>query len=93
MLKKAQSNVMAKDNNGSERICWVRLRGPACNLFVVAVYVPHDSRVKPSRTDTLSELDAVCSQAKQGDCIVILGDFNVQLNGGVQGCTGAYVCA
>ena len=90
---RAQSKVRAKGNNNSERICWVRLEGPACNLFVVAVYVPHNSRVCPSQQDTLRELDEVCKQAKQGDCIVVLGDFNVQLPGGVQGHTGPHVCA
>ena len=32
---------------GSEgaRVCWVRLSGPACNLFVLAVYMPHRGRV------------------------------------------------
>ena len=93
LSKRAQCKVKAKGNNNSERICWVRIEGPVCNLFVVAVYVPHSSRVSPSQTDTMQELDEVCKQAKQGDCIVVLGDFNAQLPGGIEGHTGAHVCA
>ena len=90
---RAQSKVLDKGNNNSERICWVRLEGPTCNLFVVAVYVPHSSRTEPSQSDTLKELDTVCKQAKKNDCVVVMGDFNAQLPGGLQGATGAHVCA
>ena len=31
LSQRAQSKVMAKGNNNSERICWVRLKGPVCN--------------------------------------------------------------
>ena len=84
---------MAKGNNNSERICWVRLKGPVCNLFVVSVYMPHSCRVKPAQADTLHELDVICKQAKKNDCVIVLGDFNVQLPGNVPKCTGGYVCA
>ena len=90
---RAQQKVLDVGNNNSERICWVRLKGPACNLFVVAVYMPHASRVQPAQADTLNELDMICKQAKPGDCLVVMGDFNVQLPKNVQGCTGKYVCA
>ena len=90
---RAQKKFMGSGNNGSERICWVRLRGPACNLFIVAVYMPHSKRVQPAMADTLRELDTICKQAKQGDCIVILGDFNVQLPANKQSSTGNFVCA
>ena len=90
---RAQQKVLGTGNNGSERICWVRLKGPVCNLFIVAVYMPHSSRVQPAQADTLTELDVICKQAKQGDCIVVLGDLNVQLPGNKCSCTGNYVCA
>ena len=90
---RAQGKVLGAGNNGSERACWVRLEGPTCNLFVVAVYVPHSARTEPSMSDTLKELDETCKQAKKNDCIVVLGDFNAQLPGGVQGHTGAHACA
>ena len=90
---RAQQKVLDVGNNNSERICWVRLKGPACNLFIVAVYMPHASRVQPAQADTLGELDVICKQAKPGDCLVVMGDLNVQLPSCVQGCTGKYVCA
>ena len=39
LSQRAQAKVLGTGNNGNERICWVRLKGPACNLFVVAVYL------------------------------------------------------
>ena len=90
---RAQQKVLDVGNNESERICWVRLKGPACNLFVVAVYMPHASRVQPAQADTLHELDMICKQAKPGDCLIVMGDFNVQLPKNAQGRTGNYVCA
>ena len=62
---RAQRKFMGAGNNGSERICWVRLKGPACNLFIVAVYMPHNKRVQPSQADTLKELDDICKQSKK----------------------------
>ena len=90
---RAQQKFMGAGNNGSERIYWVRLKGPVCNLFVVAVYMPHSKRVQPSQSDTIKELDIICKQAKQGDCIIIMGDLNVQLPANKQGSTGKHVCA
>ena len=55
--------------------------------------MPHSSRAQPAQADTLNELDMICKQAKSGDCLVVMGDFNVQLPKNVQGCTGKYVCA
>ena len=72
-----QDKVLSFGNEGSERICYVRIKGPSCNLFIVAVYIPHDKRVKPSQEDTMAELDAICALAKPSDCLIVLGDFNV----------------
>ena len=69
------------------------LKGSACNLFIVTAYIPHGSRVRPSRTDTINELDLICKQVKQGDCLVVMGDFNVQLPANKKSQTGRYVCA
>ena len=92
LSKRAQAKVMAAGSN-SERICWVRLRGPVSNIFIIAVYLPHSQRAQPSLDDTLAELDATCKQAGQGDCLVILGDMNVQLPGNMKHLTGGHVCA
>ena len=62
-----------------ERICWVRLKGPVCNLFVVAVYLPHRGRVAPTQDQTLTDLQSVLNDVPTRDCICLLGDFNEQL--------------
>ena len=77
---------------GSEgnRVCWVRLRGPSCNLFVVAVYLPHRGRVHPSQDDTLSDVQNVISKIPARDCICLLGDFNEQLQKEIKIVTGRW---
>ena len=67
-----------------ERICWVRLRGPFCNLYVVAVYLPHRGRVMPSQEDTLADLQKVLADIPPHDCVCLLGDFNEQLQADIQ---------
>ena len=86
---------MGTGNNDSERICWLRLRGLTYNLFIVEVevYMSHSIRVQSDQTDTLKQLGTICKQVKQGDCLVILGDFNVQLSVNVLETTDKYVCA
>jgi hypothetical protein len=74
-----------------ERVCWVRLKGPICHLFVIGVYLPHRGRTQPSQDDTLLDLEKVLSIVPQGDCICVAGDFNEQLPANAQGRTGVYV--
>ena len=73
-----------------ERVCWVRLQGPVCNLFVVAVYLPHRGRIAPAQDQTLTDLQRVLSNVPARDCVCLLGDFNEQLPAGVDGITGAW---
>ena len=72
------------------RICWVRLRGPTTNLFVVAVYMPHRARVKPDQDDTIEDLMKLSRQVPTHDCFIVLGDFNEQLPADVEHCTGEW---
>ena len=44
LSQRAQARVMAAGSD-NERICWVRLRGPVSNIFIIAVYLPHSQRV------------------------------------------------
>ena len=46
LSKRMQKKMMAFGSQG-ERVCWVRLAGPVCNLFIIAVYMPHRGRVQP----------------------------------------------
>ena len=66
----------------------MRLKGPVCNLYVVAVYLPHRGRVMPAQDDTLADLQKVLSNIPPHDCVCLLGDFNEQLQSDIQGVTG-----
>ena len=73
-----------------ERICWVRLQGPVCNLFVVAVYLPHRAKIAPTQDQTLTQVQELLSEIPSRDCVCLLGDFNEQLAPNVDGITGAW---
>ena len=75
LSKRMQSKLMAFGSQG-ERVCWVRLQGPTCNIFILAVYMPHRGRINPSQSDTISDIERVLSKVPRGDCICILGDLN-----------------
>ena len=86
--------VLAKGDVGS-RIVWVRLEGPVCTLFVVCAYVPHKfKQTAPMAQDVISQIDELlsnCKKLKPTDCVILLGDFNCELQRNVQGCTGRWL--
>ena len=88
-----KNKILAQGAVGS-RIVWVRLDGPVCPLFVVCVYVPHKYKKNtPQAGDTIHELNnllANCKQLKSTDCVIVMGDFNCELQRNVQGCTGRW---
>ena len=73
-------------------ITWVRLAGPVCNIFFVAVYVPHKYRSDPGALDTIEKLESLLMSkfVHKNDCVIIAGDLNCQLRRNVQGCTGPW---
>ena len=73
-----------------KRICWVRLKGPTTNLFIIAIYVPHKARVKPAQSDTLHTLTELLKTVPKNDCVILLGDFNAQFGSLIQKCTGKW---
>ena len=87
---RAQRKLMSFGSEG-ERVCWTRLKGPVCNLFIIAVYLPHRGRIQPCQDDTLRDLEKVLTRVPKRDCICIMGDLNEQLEGGVNGRTGKWV--
>ena len=84
-----QKKLMRYGSEG-ERVCWVRLKGPTCNIFIVAVYMPHRGRTQPNQDDTIKDLQLVLSKIPSGDCICVLGDLNEQLEGNVLNRTGKW---
>ena len=91
MLSKTSQGKVRGFGSEGERVCWVRLKGPTTNIFVIAVYMPHRGRVAPCQDDTLQDLEKVLLTVPKSDCVCILGDFNEQLEGNVQGRTGKWV--
>ena len=89
LSKRIQQKVLQFGSEG-ERVCWVRLRGPTCNLFVIAVYMPHRARIQPSQDQTLADIQEVLKDVPPRDCVCMLGDFNEQLPSNVEGATGAW---
>ena len=71
------------------RIAWF-LAGPVCNIFFVAVYVPHKFRTVPNSLDIIEKIDALLATVPKNDCIIVAGDFNCQLRRHVERCTGKW---
>ena len=86
--------ILAKGAVGS-RIVWVRLDGPVCPLFVVCAYVPHKfKKTAPVAQGVINQIDELltnCKHLKSTDCVILLGDFNCELQRNVKGCTGRWL--
>ena len=94
LSQRFSSRVLAQGSVGS-RIAWVRLDGPVCPLFVACAYIPHKYRkTTPQAADTIHDLNTLlssCKDLKPADCIIVMGDFNCELERNVQGCTGRWL--
>ena len=90
LLSKRMQRKVHSFGSVGERICWVRLQGPACNLFVIAVYLPHRGRVAPTQAQTMTDLQRLLTNVPARDCICLLGDFNEQLPANVVNITGKW---
>ena len=85
--------VLGQGSVGS-RIVWVRIDGPVCPLFIVCVYIPHKYRQNPCATDILGQLETLlsdCKKIKKNDCLIIMGDFNCELQRNIPGVTGQWL--
>ena len=87
LSERAQAKYLSH-GSPSERITWVRLKGPVTNMFIIATYVPHRARANPAQHNTLEELQELLKQVHQNDCIIVLGDFNEQLPANIENHTG-----
>ena len=62
------------------RITYVRLRGTACNILIVGVYIPQKCRNKPDQKETYGQLESFLMRTGRRDCIILMGDFNSRLS-------------
>ena len=92
MLSKQMEQYYRDSGHVGNRIVWVRIAGPVCSIFFVAVYIPHKYRVTPQAGDTLEQLETLLlsKYVHKNDCVILAGDFNCQLRRNVQGCTGPW---
>ena len=91
LLSKRMQGKIDRSGCVGSRIAWVRLKGPICPIFFVAVYIPHKYRTaKPRARDTIAQLTGLLQIVPQGDCIVVCGDLNCQLKRNVPGRTGQW---
>ena len=74
---------------------WVHIDGPVTPLFIVCAYVPHKFRKeKPLAKDVLAQLEELltnCAELKPQDCLIVMGDFNCEIERNIQGCTGKWL--
>ena len=93
LSKRFSDLVMAQGSIGS-RIVWVRIKGPVCPLFLICVYIPHKHRSQPDAKSVLTQLNdflTTSNKIKKTDCIIIMGDFNCELQRNIQGCTDKWL--
>ena len=75
------------------RIVFARLRGAACNLFVIGIYIPHTFLMdhdNPLCATVLAELESVLEKVCPTDCVIVLGDFNSKLPRSYEKLTGKW---
>ena len=60
-------------------------------MFIIVVYVPHRGRTKaPFAKDIIKLLNDLLTTVNKGDCIILMGDLNCELQRNVKGCTGQW---
>ena len=71
--------IISSGSIGS-RITYVRLRGNACNILIVGVYIPQRSRKDPDQKEIYGQLESFLMRTGRRDCIILMGDFNSRLS-------------
>ena len=71
MFSKRMKRHIEKSGHVGTRIVWVRIKGPICPIFFVAVYIPHKYRTAPTATETLAQLDALIKTVPKNDLSLI----------------------
>ena len=92
MLSKRFASRQLNRGRIGTRGCWVRIQGPVCNLLIICIYLPPIG----SKTETVSlmkGLREVLNDRSQHDCVILLGDFNIEFPRRYQNIIGPYACA
>ena len=79
IISKRLSKYVITSGSIGSRIVYCRIRGIRTNIFVIGVYIPQKSRKNPDQNDIYNQLDSLLLNIKQGDCIILMGDFNSRL--------------
>ena len=87
--KRLVKHVITQGCIGS-RIVYCRLRGLACNIFVISVYIPQRNRKAPDQNDTYNELESLLTNIGQRDCVILMGDFNSRLSRNISSRVGRW---
>ena len=89
---RAASQVIPGSHGFSgSRITWVRIRGLYHTMFVVLAYIPYFGKTGVTQEHVLEELDvAITKNAKHGDCVILMGDFNLKLARSTEGFVGKF---
>ena len=78
--------------NVGARIVYARLQGPVWNLFVIVTCIPHRGRTRaPYAQDTFKQLQELLKIVSKTDCIIMMGDFNCELQRNVENCTDKWI--
>ena len=72
------------------RIVWVRFTARTKTYTIVGVYMPTMTRKAPTHNEVLQELQKFLQTIPKRDCVIVLGDMNVQLPRLTPGVTGKY---
>ena len=95
LLSKRFANKVLSQGSMGSRVVWVRIDGPVCPLFTVCAYVPHKfKKITPLAKDVIQQINDLltnCKKLKPTDCIVLMGDFNCELQRNTQGYTGSWL--
>ena len=73
------------------RGCWVRIQGPVCNLLIICIYLPPIGS-KAEVVSLMKGLRAVLSDRSQHDCVILMGDLNIEFPARYQDIIGPYSC-
>ena len=91
LLSPRMADRLLDQGNVGARIVYARLQGPVCNLFVIVTYIPHRGRTRaPYAQDTIKQLQTLLQSVNKTDCIIMMGDFNCELQRNVENCTGKW---